>query len=66
MANIKTIVGSLLFGLVGVILLPIIQAAVTDANFSGTVGTIMNNVPIMYALLILIGVVSGIYVGAKQ
>ena len=64
--NVNTIVGSLIFGLVGTILLPIIQAAITDANFSGTVGTIMNNVPIMYALLILIGVVGGIYYGSKQ
>jgi hypothetical protein len=63
---IRTLIGSLVFGIVGVVCLPIIDDMITAAAFAGTLGTIMENVPIFYALSILVGVVAGVYYGLKS
>jgi len=39
---------------IAVILIPIVQTIITAGNFTGTVGTIMNYVPVFLALAVLV------------
>ena len=60
---VSVVVGIAVAVLVVTILLPIVIYAIGNASFTGTTATIMNNVPIFLALLVLIAIAS--YFGLK-
>jgi hypothetical protein len=63
--NAKTMTAVAIEVIVAVIVIPIVQTIITDANFSGTTGTIMNYVPLFLALAVLVLVVVQLGLGKK-
>ena len=62
-AQMNKIVQGFVAVLIGVVLTPIVATVVTDANLSGTTGTIITLIPVFFALTILIIVVRSIVGG---
>ena len=56
----KKLVEMFIVIIIGVALVPVINTMVTDANISGSTGTLLSLVPLMFTVAIVYGMVKGV------
>ena len=61
----KDLITSLIFVVLGVALYPVVSGAVTDANATGTEGTILGLIPMLYIFLIIGGITGYLYIKGR-
>jgi hypothetical protein len=60
MAEVESFVKPLVAIVIGVALIPVVQAFVAGANITGTAATLVNLIPFFYALSVFLYAVKGI------
>lgn len=62
---LKGLIEGLIGAVVGFALLPVLSSSITDANLTGATASLANVIPVLYVVVILVGIVAYIYIRNK-